>query len=104
MVKGSASKTQIFNKILEIFPNSFMYNDGKELRINMTEEGELVQIKLTATCAKTPVSADASSEVPEKVEPIIPADCPFEVKEPQSFEPTLEEKENLQKLMNKLGL
>lgn len=104
MAKGSASKTQIFNKILEIFPNSFMYNDGKELRINMTEEGELVQIKLTATCAKTPVSADAGFEVPGGVEPTIPADIPFDVTKPESFEPTETEKDNLQKLMNKLGL
>lgn len=103
-VKGATTKANIINKILEVFPGSFTYNDGKEIRINATEEGELVQIKLTLTCAKTPVDINMENVAPEKVEVSIPADCPFEVKEPQSFEPTLEEKENLQKLMNKLGL
>ena len=103
-VKGSIAKAEITNKILEVFPDSFTYNDGKEIRINTTEEGELVQIKLTLTCAKTPVSVNVDVEIPKNTEAPIPADCPFEVNNPQSFEPTEEEKENLQKLMNKLGL
>ena len=65
---------------------------------------ELVQIKLTLTCAKTPVNVDAEMEVPGSTEAPVPADCPFETNSPQTFEPTSEEKENLQKLMSKLGL
>lgn len=104
MAKGAAAKADIINKILEVFPGSFTYNDGKEIRINATEEGELVQIKLTLTCAKTPVNVDAETEVPGSTEASVPADCPFETNSPQTFEPTSEEKENLQKLMSKLGL
>ena len=103
-VKVSIAKAEITHKILEGFPESFVYNYGKEIRINTTEEGEIVQIKLTLTCAKIPVSVNVDVEVPRSTEAPIPADCPFEVNEPQSFEPTEEEKENLQKLMSKLGL
>ena len=103
-VKGSIAKAEITNKILEVFPDSFTYNDGKEIRINTTEEGELVQIKLTLTCDKTPVSVNMDVEVPRSTEAPISADCPFEVNNSQTFEPTEEEKENLQKLMSKLGL
>ena len=38
------------NKILEVFPNSFI--NGKEIRICGTENGEEVQIKVTLTAAK----------------------------------------------------
>ena len=33
-VKGAILKQEIAQKILETFPNSFLYNDGKEIRIN----------------------------------------------------------------------
>ena len=38
------------NKILEVFPNSFI--NGKEIRICGNENGEEVQIKVTLTAAK----------------------------------------------------
>ena len=40
--KGTEAKKIIMNKILESFPNSFLYNDGKEIRINIQENGEVV--------------------------------------------------------------
>lgn len=62
-IKGSEAKTEIMNKLLETFPNSFLYNDGKELRINYMENGELVQIKVTLTAAKTPVENETTDSI-----------------------------------------
>jgi len=53
--KGSQLKNEITQKILTTFPSSFIYNDGKEIRINGMEDGQELQIKVTLTCAKTMV-------------------------------------------------
>ena len=53
--KGGILKQEIAEKILATFSGSFLYNDGKEIRINGIENGEKLQIKLTLTCAKTAV-------------------------------------------------
>ena len=41
MVKGSESKSIFYAKILETFEGSFMYNDGKEIRIPYTHYDDL---------------------------------------------------------------
>lgn len=64
MAKGQQLKKDIQNKILEIFPGSFLYNDAKEIRICGTEGGELVQIKVTLTCAKENVEIGADNAIP----------------------------------------
>lgn len=64
MAKGAASKTAITNKLLEIFDGSFVYNEGKEIRIPMIENGETVQIKVTLTAAKVAVEAGADTAIP----------------------------------------
>ena len=76
MAKGSQAKAEITQKILECFENSFTYD--KEIRIPIMENGELVQIKCTLTCAKVnvenggdtavPGSAPATSSTPELTE------------------------------------
>ena len=45
------------NKILEVFPNSFI--NGKEIRICGNENGEEVQIKVTLTAAKENIVNEA---------------------------------------------
>ena len=56
MARGSIAKQEIINKLLKTFEGSFLYNGGKELRIPIMENGELLQIKCALTCAKTNVS------------------------------------------------
>lgn len=60
MARGAESKTNITNKILEVFPNAFVY--GKEIRIPCTESGEQVQIKCVLTCAKENVAGGNGSD------------------------------------------
>ena len=64
MAKGQAAKQEAFAKMLEMFPDSFLYNDNKELRINTTEDGNDIQLKVVITCAKTPVSAGEENAIP----------------------------------------
>lgn len=100
--KGSILKSEIFKKILDTFPGSFLYNDGKEIRINGTEDGQTLQIKVTLTCAKTAVGSDEGIIFDDDV-----ATADLKMIEPTEKipqEPTEEEKERLATLLNKLGL
>ncbi len=98
MAKGAITKSKIIDKILATFPGSFTYNDGKEIRINDTENGEPVQIKITLTCATKPVESDAINFADDGA---VPAK---EGTQQGPAEPTEEEKERLTKLLNQLGL
>ena len=102
--KGSILKQEITKKILETFPNSFLYNDGKEIRINGTEEGVSLQIKVTLTCAKTPVEGGEDNALPGEKTAATADVKPAGTNEKIPQEPTAEEKERLTTLLNKLGL
>lgn len=99
--RGSVTKQKIIQKILEVFPDSFTYNDGKEVRINDIEDGVPIQIKIGLTAAKIPVeNENGTSSL--KAETASPNSVEMKEKVPQ--EPTEEEKERLTMLLNKLGL
>ena len=103
MAKGAVAKQEIFNKILETFEGSFMYNNGKELRIPWDEGGALVQIKVALTCAKDNVDPNgasvASAAVAKEEGPTRNFPAPKE-----RVEPTAEEKQNVEDLLKALGL
>ena len=58
--RGSLAKATITEKILSTFDGSFLYNDGKEIRIPIIENGEVIQIKVALTAAKTNVNVENS--------------------------------------------
>lgn len=102
MAKGSQLKKEILDKMLKIFPNSFLYNNGKELRICGQEDGNEIQVKVTLTAAKENVYSGQDNATPgiSAQENII---------NNQSIEhnivkPTQEEKNNVKKLMETFGL
>lgn len=64
MARGSESKQIITNKILETFAGSFLYNDGKEIRIPIVENGETIQIKVALTAAKVNVESGDDVALP----------------------------------------
>ena len=99
--KGSILKQEVASKILAAFPGSFLYNDGKEIRINGTEEGLPLQIKVTLTCAKVAVEGGDDTVLPGAATTDIK---PTGMNEKIPQEPTAEEKERLATLLNKLGL
>lgn len=99
-VKGTILKKEITDKILEVFPGSFLYNDGKEIRIPGMEEGQLIQVKVALTCAKTNVEQNGENALPGEVMSTSTMDST-----PQTtVEISQEEKDNVKKLMASLGL
>lgn len=102
MVKGAQLKSEITQKILAAFPGSFLYNDGKEIRIDGVEAGERVQIKVTFTTSKTPVDSDGITPAVAATEKIEFNDSSSIEKTPD--EPTEEEKARLKRLLENLGL
>ena len=88
--RGIGSKSIIFNKLKEIYPNSFWEDEGKILRIPMNEGGNPIEIKVTLTAAKNILE----SAFPTASEPIV--ESPVEMTE--------EEKENVATLLASLNL
>ena len=102
--KGSILKQEVAEKILTAFPGSFLYNDGKEIRINGIEEGLPLQIKVTLTCAKVAVEGGDDTVLPGEKTAAITDVKSVETNEKTPQEPSAEEKERLATLLNKLGL
>ena len=102
MAKGQQFKKEIQEKILQLFPQSFLYNDAKEIRICGMEDGQLIQIKVTLTCAKENVECGADAAIPGDF-PAPPTHAPTpERSEP--VKPTETEKQAVADLLKSLGL
>lgn len=101
--KGTLSKEIITKKILETFPGSFTID--KVIRIPMSEDGSIVQIKVALTAAKDVLEPDGSAP-DEAVEFSDASD--FNAMNPpvydKSYEPTAEEKANVEMMLKSLGL
>lgn len=106
MAKGQKSKIVIQNKILELFPEAFIY--GKEIRIPIEEDGEIIQIKVTLTAAKVSVEPGSDNEIPTSANIInnveVNNSIINQVDETTIVKPSEEEKQNLQNMLSKLGL
>lgn len=102
--KGTQSKAIVTKKILDTFEGSFQYD--KEIRIPLIEDGSEIQLKCVLTCAKTNVLPNGDNAIPGAEN----AEINFEVEEPvkttinKNIEPTQEEKDNIKRLMDVLGL
>ena len=103
MARGAVAKAEVLKKIQNSFEGAFLYNDGKELRIPMMEDGEQVQIKVALTCAKDNVEPGQDNAIPgaatnKKIE--------FENTsvEKKVVKPTEEEVKNVNDLLQALGL
>lgn len=94
MAKGAESKAKLIEKLKEIYPDAFEY--GKEFRIPFEEDGQRVEIKVALTCAKSNVGGEGAS-----VESGVQSEEAVNV---ASAAPTEEEKANIAKLMDRLGL
>ena len=110
MAKGQIAKEQIMNEILSLLGDrAFKYD--KDIRVNCTENGELVQIKLAFTAAKIAVEKDGDIALPTAIAgpaPIPRSDMidfenPTPAPQPVAA-PTVEEKQNIKELMARLGL
>lgn len=103
-VKGAASKAKVIETLLKTFPNSFVYNDGKEIRIPMMENGEEVEIKVALSCAKTAVRQATSTPAAWDVPPSPSNEKPVPVMEEAPPQISEEDRAKVRELMAKLGL
>ncbi len=97
MARGTEAKEYITNKLLEVFEGAFLNENGKEIRIPYTEDGEDLEIKVSLTCAKTNVREIVNKNDWTKNATV------YENPNPQLIEPTKEEKERVQEFLNKLN-
>ena len=110
MAKGQKSKEAVIEKILSSFEGAFLYNGNKEIRIPRTDDGELVQIKVSLTCAKENVEPGDDTVVPGatsvKATKVTIAEGAEPVFEEASaiVEPSAEELNTVSNLMESLGL
>lgn len=95
MIRGTESKSVIFNKLKEIYPNAFWEDEGKILRIPMNEGGNPIEVKVTLTAAKNILGSGA-------VESAFPASSETTIESP--VEMTEGEKEKVATLLASLGL
>lgn len=102
--RGSILKQEVATKILAAFPGSFLYNDGKEIRINGVEDGQNLQIKVTLTCAKVAVEGGEDNILPGESLGTVSSTQTSKTVEKVPQEPTNEEKERLKTLLNQLGM
>lgn len=109
MARGSEAKKELTAKILEAFSAAFVCEDGKTIRIPMVENGEVIEIKVALTAAKD-VVGQALQTAPTFVNATVTkpsgfgtpvSEVPFE---PDSLEPTEEEKQMVAKFMSAVKL
>lgn len=93
--RGTESKSVIFNKLKEIYPNAFWEDEGKILRIPMNEGGNPIEVKVTLTAAKNILGSGV-------VESAFPATSETIIESP--VEMTTEEKEKVATLLASLDL
>lgn len=102
MARGAQAKSEVMQKILETFSGSFKYNDGKEIRVPVMEGGELVQIKITCTCAKENVEIGADAAIPgDFPAPKMTAPTPERI---VPVEKTEDEKQRVEDALRALGM
>lgn len=102
MAKGQQFKKEIQEKILQLFPQSFLYNDAKEIRICGMEDGQPIQIKVVLTCAKENVEMGADAAMPgDFPAPKMTAPTPQRT---VPVEKTADEKQRVEDALRALGM
>lgn len=102
MAKGQILKDDISQKILEMFPNSFMMD--KNIYINGKENGEPVQIKVAFTTPKTPVEAPPQIDIADDWGFGDSTSAPAPKVAQKATEITAEERQTVLDLMRELDL
>lgn len=107
--KGTIAKATVEKKIAEAFGADFLGISDKKIYLNVSDGGaEKIQVALSMTCPKTPVDfgvvATPVATLSEKEINEIPPWEDIPTFTPKKAEITKEERENVYKLMEKLGL
>lgn len=101
MAKGSIAKEVITKKLKEAFGADFIGEVDKKIYIQAPENGEMVQIAISMTCPKTPVSV---SNTPVVKNGIMDFEAEPALVAPKSVEVSEDERATIQDMMRRLGL
>lgn len=100
--RGSIAKVEVTKMIQDTFGENFLGEFDKKLYVQVSENGEMVQIAIALTCPKTPITVSSG--------PVIKGDRMDFDNEPIISAPsvkaeiTAEERENIATMMARLGL
>ena len=100
MAKGSIAKINVENVIKEAFGDNFIGTSDKKLYVWAEDSGERVQIAITLTCPKSGIEVGTAPAQNNFVEGVLVgthSSTPV-------IEMTPEEEQNIQTLLEKLGL
>lgn len=102
MARGSEAKQKVANKLAEAFGKDWIGEFEKKYFVWAEENGERVQIAISLTCPKNPVGQVSSNSMELNFENMGETKA-----SPVNFQPaeiTEDERENVRKLMERLGL
>lgn len=103
MAKGATAKKEVIKVLLDTFGDkAFLYNDGKEIRVNWQEDGALCQIKIALTAAKEAVTPGGDIALPgENAEMVTSVRSEESVS--ADMRPTEQEQQNVKDLLKFLN-
>lgn len=102
MARGTIAKNAITEKLKEAFGADFLGEVDKKIYIQAPENGEMVQIAISMTCTKTPITISNAPVVRNGImdfeaEPELVAPAP-------AAEVSEDERATIQDMMRRLGL
>ena len=101
MAKGSIAKEVITKKLKEAFGADFIGEVDKKIYIQAPENGEMVQIAISMTCPKTPVTV---SNAPVVKNGIMDFEAEPALVAPKRVEVNEDERQTIADMMRRLGL
>lgn len=106
MARGTEAKQEVFAKVMQVFPKAFWEDEGKILRIPVSEGGNLVEIKMTLTAAKNLLGSEdnASAFKLSSTKEVTKTENVPETKTKSNIDMTQAEKDNVSNLLAALGL
>lgn len=102
-VRGALAKENVIRKIKEAFGDSFIGEVDKKIYVTADDGGEKVQIALTLTCPKNPVTVVNRAELNYNTGLDFSSEDNVAVP-PERTEISEEERKNVRKLMKRMGL
>lgn len=100
MARGANAKVEVENKIRNAFGADFIGVADKKLYVQADDgNGEMVQIAISMTCPKVPMSVNSEGGIDFDNMPASGAPTEF-----KPAEITVEETENIKKMLAELGL